>query len=71
MVYSLRTDTVKDEEDNEFTVYGIDVKSDDENLKSYSDIFFDIGKAEEFVKFCKRNTVTIELLDILVQQLFE
>lgn len=71
MMYDLRTDVINDEDNNEFTVYGIDIKCSDSILKSYCDIFFDINKAKDFVEFCRRNKPTPELMEILIQNIFE
>ncbi len=70
MEYNLRSDMIKDEDDNEITVYGIDVKCDDIIVKSYVDIYFEKQEAEKFVIFCRENNLPIELIDICIQNLF-
>ena len=65
--YILRTDTVTDEENNEFTVYGITAIDILGNmLKSYEDIFFSKEKAKKFVKLCNKEKLElIHLQDVV------
>lgn len=63
ITYILRTDIVKDEENAEFTVYGITaLNNDGKVLDTYSDIFFDKQKAIEFVSLC--NSEKLELIHL-------
>lgn len=61
--YKIRKDTVFDEENNTYEVYGIDaVETSGERevvLESYSDIFFDKTKAEEFVTRCNEERLCL------------
>lgn len=62
--YILRTDKVTDEEDNNFTVYGITaIDIFGTVLETVPDIFFDKEKAEEFVALC--NSEGLELCHLL------
>ncbi len=67
MQYRLRTDTVFDEDNNAFLVYGIDaVTEKGEAIKSIADIFFDKDKAEEFIALCNKNDLSIVHLEEVV-----
>ena len=67
MQYKLRTDTVFDENNAAFLVYGIDaVEENGEIVKSIADIFFDKNKAEEFIAVCNENELSIEHLEDVV-----
>ncbi len=62
-IYRLNETTIADEDGKKYTVYGIDAVNDNEYiLESYSDIFFDRIKAEEFVSLC--NECGLELIHL-------
>lgn len=61
--YILRTDTVTDEDNQRYTVYGITaIDSRGAEQETFPDIFFDKQKAEEFVTLC--NTEELELIHL-------
>lgn len=63
VIYKLRTDIVLDEDNCEYTVYGITALDSYENvLMTVEDIFFDKQKAEEFVELC--NQEKLELIHL-------
>ena len=63
VIYKLRTDIVLDEDNCEYTVYGITALDSYENvLMTVEDIFFDKQKAEEFVELC--NNEKLELIHL-------
>ena len=58
--YSMRKDTIHDEERKAYTVYGIDaVNSEGKVLMSFSDVFFDRQKAERFVSLCNEGNLSL------------
>ena len=62
-IYRLNETTVTDEEGIKHVVYGIDAIDMCENiLDTYTDIFFDRLKAEEFVALC--NECKLELIHL-------
>lgn len=59
----MRTDIVKDEDNQKYTVYGITALDNFGNmLKTFEDIFFNKDKAEEFVELC--NEEKLELIHL-------
>ena len=70
--YVLRSDIVTDEDDNDYIVYGITAKNkNDEVLDSIPDIFFDKGRAEDFVIFCNNENVPLkDLTELAEKQLY-
>lgn len=67
VIYKLRTDIVLDEDNCEYTVYGITALDSYENvLMTVEDIFFDKQKAEEFVELCNQEKLElIHLQDVI------
>ena len=62
-IYRLNETTVTDEEGKKHIVYGIDAVDKRGNiLASYTDIFFDRTKAENFVALC--NECELELIHL-------
>ncbi len=63
ITYTLRCDTVKDEENNVFSVYGITaLNCHNKQLATFGDIFFDKEKAMDFVNLC--NSEKLELIHL-------
>ena len=59
----MRTDIVRDEDNQKYTVYGITALDNFGNmLKTFEDIFFDKNKAQKFVKLC--NEEKLELIHL-------
>ena len=50
--YRVRTDVVFDEDENPHTVYGVDLFVNGEVKRSVPDVFFEKGRADEFVGAC-------------------
>jgi len=69
--YILRKDTITDEEGNAFTVYGITaIDIFGIVLKTVPDIFFERGKAEEFIALCNSEKLELcHLFDVCEDQL--
>lgn len=68
ITYILRSDILTDEDDNDHIVYGITAKkNNDEVLESIPDIFFDKGKAKDFVLFCRNNNIEPSKLTALAE----
>lgn len=67
VIYILRSDVVKDEENNKYTVYGIDALDSFENvIKTVKDIFFNKQKAEDFINLCNQEKLElIHLQDVI------
>ena len=67
IIYELRTDIVFDEDNCEYTVYGITALDCFKNvLITVDDIFFDKQKAEEFVGLCNKEKLElIHLKDVI------
>ena len=67
IIYTLKTDTVFDEDNNEYTVYGITALDIFKNvLQSVEDIFFNKQKAEEFISICNQEKLElIHLQDVI------
>ena len=64
----MRTDFAKDEENHQYTVYGITALDNFGNmLKTFKDIFFDKNKAEEFVKLCNEEKLELVHLQDVVE----
>lgn len=65
--YSIRTDTVRDEADNVWTVYGITIA--DENgavIKTIPDVFLNKAQVEEFVNLCnKLQLAPVHIMDAI------
>lgn len=58
--YCMRKDTVHDEKEHMYTVYGIDAISDaGETFSSFPDVFFDEQKAERFVRLCNEGGLSL------------
>ena len=58
--YCMRKDTVHDEKENAYTVYGIDaISAAGETLSSFPDLFFDEQKAEHFVRLCNEGGLSL------------
>lgn len=58
--YCLRKSTVKDEERNPHTVYGVEaVSSGGEILLGFSDVFSDKQKAEHFIRLCNGGRLSL------------
>ncbi len=72
-VYCIRQDIVLDERKKAYTVYGIDaIRSDGASLLSFSDIFSDLQRAEQFVKLCNDGGLSlIQLSDAVEDALAE
>ena len=69
--YTLRTDTVTDDENQKYTVYGITALDIFENvLQTVSDLFFDKQKAEDFIKLCNEEKLELIHLQDVIDDLF-
>ncbi len=63
ITYTLRCDTVLDEEGQAYTVYGITaLNNSGKELASFPDMFFDKQKAIDFVNLC--NSERLELVHL-------
>lgn len=66
-IYKLRTDQIFDEENQMYTVYGIEVWESGQCIQSVGDIFFDFQKAERFVAKCNQLELSvIHLMDVIL-----
>lgn len=67
VTYTLRKDTVTDEENCKHLVYGITAIDVYGNvLETFEDIFFDKQKAEEFIELCNEEKLElIHLQDVI------
>lgn len=66
--YRMRQDTVCDEDGAPHTVFGIEaVTSDDEILMSFPDVFFEIEKAQDFVRLCNEGHLSLLHLPDVVE----
>lgn len=65
--YRMRKDSAYDEDENKYTVYGIEAVDPKGNVAlSFSDVFFDRQKAERFVNLCNKNGLElIHLADVV------
>ena len=69
--YTLRTDTVTDDESHKYIVYGITALDKFENvLQTVSDLFFDRQKAEAFIKLCNEEELELIHLQDVIEDLF-
>ena len=70
--YTLRSDIVTDDENNDHIVYGITAQNNKgEVLDSIPDIFFDKARAQNFVLFCNNEKVSLnELADLAEKQVY-
>ena len=58
-----------DEDDNEFTVYGITAQNESgESIESIPDIFFDKNRAEKFVYLCNEQKVPLAHLMLVAEE---
>ncbi len=70
--YCIRKDTLHDEEMRSYIVYGIEaISSDGEILLSFSDIFFDKQRAEQFVCLCNEESLSLIHLPGVVEDALE
>ena len=68
--YILRTDIVSDEDNNNFTVYGISALDNYGNvLETFEDIFFNKQQAEEFVELCNKEKLELIHLQGVVEDM--
>ncbi len=72
ITYTLRSDIVTDEEDNDHIVYGITAQNNkSEVVDSIPDIFFDKERAQNFVLFCNNAKISLkELTDLAEKQVY-
>ena len=70
VIYTLRVDTVTDEENCEYLVYGITAIDTFGNvLKTFKDIFFDKQKAENFIELCNQEKLELIHLQDVVEDI--
>jgi hypothetical protein len=69
-IFSLRADTLNSDENDDLTVYGIDVTdSSGKMLRSVPDIFTDFEKASDFAELCNNMDIPLDYLDYIIEDI--
>ena len=70
-LYKLRIDVIYDEDKQPCTTYGIDCLCNGRIVAFVEDIFFDLQKAEAFVKLCNDTKLLPAYLETIAQNAVE
>lgn len=70
IIYTLRIDSVTDEDNCKHNVYGITAIDTFGNiLATFEDVFFDKEKAEEFIKLCNEEKLELIHLENVIEDI--